>query len=103
MKHDTNVLLLSAVLLLTAVSSMAQVKTDTTNQRSLYDRYLDSQEKRGRHIERVNREDLKATLEEARAYALEHKRPVIVECMVSPDQLVMPWIPGGKSFDDILL
>ena len=48
-------------------------------------------------------EDLKATLEEARAYALEHKRPVIVECMVSPDQLVMPWIPGGKSFDDILL
>ena len=48
-------------------------------------------------------EDLKSTIEEARAYALEHKRPVIVECMVSPDQLVMPWIPGGKSFDDILL
>ena len=38
-----------------------QEKTDTTSKRSLYDRYMDSQEKRGRHIERVNREDLKAT------------------------------------------
>lgn len=50
-----------------------------------------------------NDEQLKSTIEEARAYANEHKKPVIIECLVSPDEMVLPWIPGGKSFDDILL
>ena len=48
-------------------------------------------------------EQLKATITEARAYALEHKMPVIIECEVSPDEMVLPWIPGGKSFSDIIL
>ncbi|MDO4975924.1 MAG: biosynthetic-type acetolactate synthase large subunit [Eubacteriales bacterium] len=48
-------------------------------------------------------EQLKSTIEEARAYAIENKKPVIIECLVSPDEMVLPWIPGGKSFDDILL
>ena len=48
-------------------------------------------------------DQLRPVIEEARAYAHEHKRPVIVECMVSPDEMVLPWIPGGKSFDDILI
>jgi hypothetical protein len=78
MKKRPQVLLLSTVMFFSAVCSFAQPtprknmpspyshrtyqeKTDTTNKRSLYDRYMDSQEKRGRHIERVNREDLKAT------------------------------------------
>ena len=46
---------------------------------------------------------LKATIEEARAYAIAEKKPVIIECIVSPDEMVLPWIPGGKSFEDILL
>lgn len=48
-------------------------------------------------------DQLKSTIEEARAYALENHKPVLIECMVSPDEMVLPWIPGGKSFSDILL
>ena len=47
-------------------------------------------------------EDLKSTILEARAYAEEHNLPVIVECSVSPDELVLPMIQGGASFDDII-
>ncbi len=46
---------------------------------------------------------LKDTIIEAREYALEHKKPVIIECLVSPDEWVLPWIKGGASFDDIML
>ena len=48
-------------------------------------------------------EQLESTLLEARAYADENRKPVIVECAVSPDELVLPMIKGGASFDDILL
>lgn len=43
------------------------------------------------------------TIQEARAYAEEHNKPVIIECAVSPDELVLPMIKGGASFEDILL
>ena len=46
---------------------------------------------------------LKDTILEARAYAEEHRMPVIIECTVSPDELVLPMIKGGASFDDMLL
>lgn len=46
---------------------------------------------------------LRQTILEARAYAEEHQIPVIVECAVSPDELVLPMIKGGASFEDILL
>lgn len=45
---------------------------------------------------------LKDTLEQAKAYAIEHRKPVIVECAVSPEELVMPMIRGGASFEDIM-
>ena len=48
-------------------------------------------------------EQLESTLLEAREYAIEHQKPVIVECIVSPDELVLPMIKGGASFDDIIL
>ena len=43
------------------------------------------------------------TILEARNYAEANNKPVIVECIVSPDELVLPMIKGGASFDDILL
>ena len=46
---------------------------------------------------------LKDTVLEAREYAEKNKKPVIVECMVAPDELVMPMIKGGASFEDIML
>lgn len=48
-------------------------------------------------------EQLRDTLLAARAFADENKMPVIVECMVSPENLVLPMIQGGKSFDEIIL
>ena len=43
------------------------------------------------------------TILEAREYAEANNKPVIIECIVSPDELVLPMIKGGASFDDILL
>ena len=43
------------------------------------------------------------TILEARDYAEANNKPVIIECIVSPDELVLPMIKGGASFDDILL
>ena len=37
-------------------------------------------------------EQLRDTILEARDYAEKNKKPVIVECMVAPDELVMPMI-----------
>lgn len=52
----------------------------------------------------VTKDDqLKDTILEARTYAEEHKKPVIIECMVGPDELVKPMIRGGASFEDIIL
>ena len=48
-------------------------------------------------------EQLRDTILEARDYAEKNKKPVIVECMVAPDELVMPMIKGGASFEDIML
>lgn len=48
-------------------------------------------------------EQLEATILEARAYAEENRKPVIIECLVSADELVLPVIKGGASFDDIIL
>ncbi len=48
-------------------------------------------------------DQLRDTITEARNYAKEHKIPVIVECEISPDELVLPMIKGGASFDDIIL
>lgn len=45
----------------------------------------------------------KDALLEARTYAEEHHKPVIIECAVAPDELVLPMIRGGASFDDIIL
>ena len=45
---------------------------------------------------------LKDTILEARAYAEEHNKPVIVECAVAPDELVLPMIRGGASFEEII-
>lgn len=42
------------------------------------------------------------TINEAREYANTHRKPVIIECAVSPEELVMPMIRGGASFDDIM-
>ena len=46
---------------------------------------------------------LAGTILEAREYAEANNKPVIIECIVSPDELVLPMIKGGASFDDILL
>ncbi len=43
------------------------------------------------------------TILEAREYAETNNKPVIIECIVSPDELVLPMIKGGASFDDIML
>ena len=43
------------------------------------------------------------TILEAREYAEINNKPVIIECIVSPDELVLPMIKGGASFDDIML
>lgn len=43
------------------------------------------------------------TITAAREYAKANKKPVIVECAVGPEELVMPMIRGGASFGDILL
>ena len=47
-------------------------------------------------------EELKDALLEARTYAEEHNKPVLIECTVSPGELVLPMIRGGASFDDIM-
>ncbi len=46
---------------------------------------------------------LRSTILEAREYAVQHKKPVIIECAVSPNELVMPTIRGGASFEEIIL
>ena len=46
---------------------------------------------------------LKETILAAREYAEANNKPVIVECAVSPDELVLPMIKGGASFRDIIL
>ena len=51
----------------------------------------------------TSNDQLKDTILEAREYAEKNKKPVIVECMVAPDELVMPMIKGGASFEDIML
>jgi len=77
MSNKLHTLLLIAILLTGTVDANAQTTTrhsspspysrqqlarrDTTDHRTLYDRYLDNQEKKGRHIERIPREDLRAT------------------------------------------
>lgn len=77
MSNKLHTLLLIATLLTGPFAANAQTTTrhtspspyarqqsarrDTTDKRSLYDRYLDNQEKKGRHIERIPREDLRAT------------------------------------------
>ncbi|MCI5943357.1 MAG: biosynthetic-type acetolactate synthase large subunit [Eubacterium sp.] len=50
----------------------------------------------------TSNEQLKETIEKARAYATENRLPVIVECAVAPDELVLPMIRGGASFEDII-
>ncbi len=42
------------------------------------------------------------TILEAREYAAAHRKPVIIECAVSPEELVIPMIRGGASFEDIM-
>ena len=42
------------------------------------------------------------TIIEARDYAEEHNMPVIIECAVSPEELVLPMIRGGASFEEII-
>ena len=43
------------------------------------------------------------TILEAREYAETNNKPVIIECIVSPDELVLPMIKGGASCDVIML
>ncbi len=45
---------------------------------------------------------IEETLREARDYAEEHRIPVIVECSVGPEELVLPMIRGGTSFGEII-
>ena len=45
---------------------------------------------------------LEKTIIEARDYAEEHNKPVIIECAVSPEELVLPMIRGGASFEEII-
>ena len=45
---------------------------------------------------------LEQTIIEARDYAEEHNMPVIIECAVSPEELVLPMIRGGASFEEII-
>lgn len=47
-------------------------------------------------------DQLMGTILEAREYAAAHRKPVIIECAVSPEELVMPMIRGGASFEDIM-
>lgn len=48
---------------------------------------------------RITKEDeVKPTLEQA--FAL--NKPVVVECVISPDENVLPMIPPGKTVDDII-
>lgn len=47
-------------------------------------------------------DQLMDTILEAREYAAAHRKPVIIECAVSPEELVMPMIRGGASFEDIM-
>lgn len=48
---------------------------------------------------RITKEDeVKPTLE--KAFAL--NKPVVVECVISPDENVLPMIPPGKTVDDII-
>ena len=78
MSHKLHTLLLIAIGLLGTTCASAQSaaryhapspytrqqlaqRDTTTDKRTLYDRYLDNQEKKGRHIERIPREDLRAT------------------------------------------
>ncbi len=48
-------------------------------------------------------DQLKDAITEAKSYAKKHNKPVVIECAISPDELVLPWIPGNKSFEDIML
>ena len=45
---------------------------------------------------------LEETIIKARDYAEEHNKPVIIECAVSPEELVLPMIRGGASFEEII-
>jgi acetolactate synthase-1/2/3 large subunit len=48
---------------------------------------------------RITKEDeVKPVLE--KAFAL--NKPVVVECVISPDENVLPMIPPGKTVDDII-
>ncbi len=63
-------------------------------------KYAEAFGAKGYHLSENDK--IRDTLLEARAYAEEHQVPVIVECMIDPNELVLPMIKGGGSFGDIL-